>query len=368
MPTNQATPLKGMNNKTYAVQLVDTGTQDIDGNEIYLMGVSANIVVESIDIGKVDQGAKGTDAWLVDLGGTQITGETMETGGQGWLGWITSIRHGINALVTAGIGLIASENHIGSVGGNCITKSVTFNRPAATTQYSAKDNVGTDIPVTGATNASPIVVTAVAHGLADGDYVTLSNVGGNTNANGSYYAKVTAYSVDTFALYTDKALTTPRAGNSNWTSGGDVARLFRLKGIFRKAGGDGYITQVRVGVNSATALLGDYFRIHFYSAPVASVLDNLTYPVLWANMPNRNGYVDVPAMTTEGGGSDMAYALAGPGSVGNSSVPGNVPMHVENKETIPDTDLYFKIEETTATPGTPAANQPIFVEVTVDNN
>ena len=147
-----------------------------------------------------------------------------------------------------------------------------------------------------------------------------------------------------------------------------LARLFRLKGIFRKAGGDGYVTKIRVGVDSATALFGDYFRIHFYGAPVASVLDNLAYPVLWANIAARDGYVDMPALTTEGSGSDMTYALAAPGSQGNNSAPSNIALHVENKETVPDVDLYLKIEEISTTPGTPAANQPIFVEVTVDNN
>ena len=365
--------------------------------------------------------------------GTPITGETLETGGVGIDGWLSSIRkrlatalgaHGgmvvegvasgvpipVSGSVTAdtelpaasalngtiaksvsapmvgaavmysdGTNLIepdsthglpvsqlASENHLGEVGGNCISKSVTFNRPAATTQYSAKDALNVDIPVTGATNATPIVVTAVAHGLADGDYVTISNVGGNTNANGSYYAKVTTYSADTFALYTDKALTTARGGNSSWTSGGDVARLFRLKGVFRKAGGDGYITRIRVGVDSVTALLGDNLRIHFYRAPLAVVLDNLAYPVLWANIALRCGYVNMPALITEGGGSDMAYISAVPGSVDANSVPCGLPLHVENGETPADTDLYFRIEELST--GTPAANQPIFVEVTIDNN
>jgi hypothetical protein len=40
--------------------------------------------------------------------------------------------------------------------------------------------------ITGATNASPIVVTATAHGFADGDIVTISGVGGNLAANGSF--------------------------------------------------------------------------------------------------------------------------------------------------------------------------------------
>ena len=40
--------------------------------------------------------------------------------------------------------------------------------------------------ITGATNASPIVVTATAHGFENGDIVTISGVGGNLAANGSF--------------------------------------------------------------------------------------------------------------------------------------------------------------------------------------
>jgi len=75
--------------------------------------------------------------------------------------------------------------------------------------------------ITGATNATPIVVTATAHALRAGQRVSISGVGGNTAANGTYYAgSITA---NTFALYSDPAQTTAVAGNGAYTSGGTVA-------------------------------------------------------------------------------------------------------------------------------------------------
>ena len=75
--------------------------------------------------------------------------------------------------------------------------------------------------VMGATNASPIVITAgSAHGLHDGQKVLVTGVTGNTSANGTFYAKVTGYSSTTFALYSNVALTTPVAGNAAYKAGG----------------------------------------------------------------------------------------------------------------------------------------------------
>lgn len=64
--------------------------------------------------------------------------------------------------------------------------------------------------ITGATNANPIVITAVAHGLSTGAWVRITGVGGNTNANG--LRQVTALTADTFSIGV--------AGNGAYTSGG----------------------------------------------------------------------------------------------------------------------------------------------------
>lgn len=65
--------------------------------------------------------------------------------------------------------------------------------------------------ITGATNASPIVITSVAHGLTTGTRVTITGVGGNTAANATWV--ITRIDADTFSL-------TSSTGDGAYTSGG----------------------------------------------------------------------------------------------------------------------------------------------------
>jgi hypothetical protein len=65
--------------------------------------------------------------------------------------------------------------------------------------------------ITGATNASPIVVTVENHGFKDGAVVLNASVGGNTAANGRW--TISVIDVDTFSL-------TGSTGNGAYTSGG----------------------------------------------------------------------------------------------------------------------------------------------------
>src|SRR5574344_1455463 len=67
--------------------------------------------------------------------------------------------------------------------------------------------------VSNATNATPIVITAVGHGFLTGDKVFISGVGGNTAANGVF--TITKIGVDTFSL--DDSV-----GNGAFTSNGSV--------------------------------------------------------------------------------------------------------------------------------------------------
>lgn len=63
------------------------------------------------------------------------------------------------------------------------------------------------------TNATPIVVTTGTHGLATGASVTITGVGGNTAANGSW--SITVLSPTTFSL-------NGSVGNGAYTSGGTI--------------------------------------------------------------------------------------------------------------------------------------------------
>lgn len=67
--------------------------------------------------------------------------------------------------------------------------------------------------ITGATNTTPIVITSVDHGLQTGDLVQISEVKGNTWANGVWY--VIRLSVDTFSL-------TGSVGVAAYTTGGKL--------------------------------------------------------------------------------------------------------------------------------------------------
>lgn len=75
--------------------------------------------------------------------------------------------------------------------------------------------------VTGASNASPISVTSSAHGLTTGQRVTLSGVGGNAAANGTF--TITLVDANTFTL-------NGSTGSGNYTSGGtwDTTGLYTL--------------------------------------------------------------------------------------------------------------------------------------------
>lgn len=76
------------------------------------------------------------------------------------------------------------------------------------TGTSAKKDTGN---VTGATNASPVVITSAAHGLTTGTRVTTASIGGNTDANGTF--TITVLSSSTFSLDSS-------AGSGAYTSGG----------------------------------------------------------------------------------------------------------------------------------------------------
>lgn len=65
--------------------------------------------------------------------------------------------------------------------------------------------------ITGATNASPIVITITAHGYETGDQVTITGVLGNTAANGNW--TITVLTANTFSL-------DGSTGNGSYTSGG----------------------------------------------------------------------------------------------------------------------------------------------------
>lgn len=79
-------------------------------------------------------------------------------------------------------------------------------------------DIGTAKTITNATNATPIVVTATAHGFASGQTVEISGVAGNTAANG--YWVITVVDANSFRLEGS-------SGNGTYAGGGTAQRKFR---------------------------------------------------------------------------------------------------------------------------------------------
>lgn len=147
----------------------------------------------------------------------------------------------------------------------------TFTRPADTTAYAANDVVGVNLTVSGATNASPIVITtSAAHGLSTNDVVTIASVGGNTAANGTF--KITKVSSTTFQL-------NGSTGNAAYTSGGTVAAWGRLADAGRE-GGPGVIRAWKLITSNNSTTNASFSLVFFkggttgYQLPPAATLDN----------------------------------------------------------------------------------------------
>jgi uncharacterized phiE125 gp8 family phage protein len=70
--------------------------------------------------------------------------------------------------------------------------------------------------ITGATNASPIVVTVAGHGYSTNDDILVEDVEGNTNANGRWI--ITVVDVNSFSL-------NGSSGNEDYTSGASIATV-----------------------------------------------------------------------------------------------------------------------------------------------
>lgn len=75
--------------------------------------------------------------------------------------------------------------------------------------------------ITGATNATPIVITATSHGFANGDLVYINGVGGNLAANGIWI--IANQAANTFELQRPDAVNA--AGSAAYTSGGYAVNL-----------------------------------------------------------------------------------------------------------------------------------------------
>jgi hypothetical protein len=125
------------------------------------------------------------------------------------------------------------------------------------------------ITITGATKTSPVVITAIAHGLTNGNFVDISDVKGMTELNGMRY-KVANKTTDTFQLVNmDTDINIDGTGYTTYKSSGyvrkcviSVSGLSHLEGETVTILADGSVNSPQV-VTSGSVTLDDYAsRVH----------------------------------------------------------------------------------------------------------
>lgn len=170
---------------------------------------------------------------LASAGATGVTGVTGSLGGDFLNEFIQGPPGGINPIPLVGA-QSTTFNKITNYVPNRVLSGVTFPAsfaPSSTTNVTVKPfaaalgcpGVPSKPPIPpgaatvdacdAATNTSPITITATNHGLGTGDRVAISNVTGNSAANGVF--TVTALNANQFTL-------DGSTGNGTWTGGGSI--------------------------------------------------------------------------------------------------------------------------------------------------
>lgn len=109
-------------------------------------------------------------------------------------------------------------NGYGGIGNHYFLAEVAESLIAGTT-VTATATVRASKTITGATNASPIVITATGHGFATNDVITIAGVTGNTAANGTF--TITKVDNDTFSLNSS-------TGNGAYVSEGTARSVYTI--------------------------------------------------------------------------------------------------------------------------------------------
>ena len=93
-----------------------------------------------------------------------------------------------------------------------------------------KDNgqiLESNVTISGATQANPVVITATAHGYSNGDEISISSVGGMTELNGKKYL-VANKTTNTFEITDVDGNNIDGTGFTAYTSGGVANRVYQI--------------------------------------------------------------------------------------------------------------------------------------------
>lgn len=230
--------------------------------------------------------------------------------------------HGFNAGSV--VGVYRSSYFVAQQGSTaCVGKVFLQNYPSDSGKKVAISILTTDRGIESSTNASPIVVTAKAHGLLTGDSVTISGHATNTNANGTW--TITKVDADRFSLNTSTGngvgATTGRVSSgiarattvvtltgtstqytvtaASTTPGAEYEfRVSNEVALGADSGARAYVGAQAVTCTGASGIFaGNYYRFH------------ITGTSWFSNLDHFSGYVNYWTYTTGRGESASTFAF-----------------------------------------------------------
>lgn len=226
-----------------------------------------------------------------------------------------------------------------------VTTYVSSTTPASTTLGQPVTPGCVQLPITGATNATPIVISTISpHTLIDGNTVTISGVLGNTAANGTW--SISYISATTFSLVSSVGTGTYTGGGI--VEGGDLGEIDAL--IQSHVVPDGVEAIVASGLAFpvqviATVVVPQAYVLTYQAAAPVSLANLLrTFPI-GGNIPPGGTIGTVPYSTILG-----ALIDAGVFTVGAVSIVRQVSFLTINGVT---TDLLYPAPEYVAQLPTP---------------
>lgn len=156
--------------------------------------------------------------------------------------------------------------------------------------------------ISAATKANPVVVTTTsAHGLTDGQQVTITDIVGMTELNGNtYYANV--LTTTTFSLYTDDALTAPvnGTGYGTYVSGGQTQGLLGFSSLdFSNFGSS--IVPASTNLHTLGTSSKQWKELHLDEASSTPGYENNGLWIGTAQITGGGGVINLPADSTING-------------------------------------------------------------------
>lgn len=174
-----------------------------------------------------------------------------------------------------------------------------------------------DITMTGATTADPVVITAAGHGLADGDWVKISDVVGMSELNGRTF-EVSNKTTDTFELI-DVISGSGLDGSdyAAYVSGGVINRIYTLVSPYDEAD----LPKLKV------YQIRDYLRITHPDYPIKNLVR--TAATNWSISNETIGSAvtrpsGLSAAASSSGSAGVAFAVTTVDADGNESIASDI--------------------------------------------